>query len=87
MKRIASTTLFCVTLTVSAWALESGPARIVLTEKTLMHEMRATPSPLDGAVVSDRSVSFQWPLPGDVDTEEDILDGVKSGKPKVNKAR
>ena len=87
MRKIVSTTLFCITLTAAAWAQETVPARIVLTEKTLMHEMRATPSPLDGAVVSDRAVSFQWPLPGGVNTEEDILDGVKSAKPKINKAR
>ena len=34
-------------------------AVIKLTETTLMHEMRATPSPLDKAVVNDRAVSFQ----------------------------
>ena len=38
------------------------PATIKLTDVTLMHEMRATPSPLDKAVVNDRAVSFQWPL-------------------------
>ena len=40
-------------------------AVIKLTETTLMHEMRATPYPLDKAVVNDRAVSFQWPLRSD----------------------
>ena len=35
-------------------------ANIKLTDVTLMHEMRATPYPLDKAVVDDRYVSFQW---------------------------
>lgn len=39
-----------------------GGARIILDKPMLMHEMRATPSPLDGATVGDRKVSFQWPL-------------------------
>ena len=44
-------------------------AVIKLTEKTLMHEMRATPYPLDKAVVNDRAVSFQWPLRSDMNSQ------------------
>lgn len=33
-----------------------------LSDVALMHEMRATPSPLNNAVVSDKNVSFMWPL-------------------------
>lgn len=41
------------------------PATIKLTDVSLMHEMRVTPSPLDKAMVDDRKVSFQWPLESD----------------------
>lgn len=49
------------------------PARIRLTDTTLMHEMRATPYPQDKAVISDRSISFQWPLLVDLDTQDKTL--------------
>ncbi len=52
-----------------------GQARIVLKARTLMHEMRATPSPLNGALVDDRKVSFQWPLPDRVNVSDNPLDG------------
>ena len=45
-------------------------AVIKLTETTLMHEMRATPYPLDKAVVNDRAVSFQWPLRSDMNSQD-----------------
>ena len=48
-------------------------ATIKLTDITLMHEMRATPSPTDKAVVSDRSVSFQWPLKENVNKDKTKL--------------
>lgn len=35
---------------------------IKLTDVMLMHEMRETPSPLNRAVVSEKNVSFMWPL-------------------------
>ena len=56
-------------------------ATIKLTEKTLMHEMRATPSPLDDAVVSDRAVSFQWPLPANLNILRSGLDGAEENAP------
>lgn len=40
-------------------------AVIRLTDTSLMHEMRATPSPADGSVEGARKVSFQWPLSPD----------------------
>lgn len=60
---------------------------IRLTDTTLMHEMRATPSPLDKAVVKDRAVSFQWPLHAEVSVAEELLDGVKSAAPKTDKSK
>ena len=57
---------------------QQKPANIRLTETTLMHEMRATPYPLDKAVVADRYVSFQWPLPTDANVNADILDGMSA---------
>ena len=86
MKKIFNTVLLCCTMIPMSQAQES-PARIRLTNTTLMHEMRATPSPLDKATVSDRAVSFQWPLRTDIDTSEEILDGMKSTKRKVDKSR
>ncbi len=86
MKKVISIILFC-NLISSGMQAQERPARIRLTDVTLMHEMRATPSPLDKAIVSDRAVSFQWPLQADVDTSEEILDGMKPTKKKVNKSR
>ena len=45
-------------------------ATIRLTEQNLMHEMRKTSLPLNNAIVSDRKVSFQWPLPKDLSDRE-----------------
>ena len=47
-----------------------------------MHEMRATPSPLDGAEISDRAVSFQWPLPAGLNILRSGLDGAEENTPK-----
>ena len=49
-------------------------AVIKLTETTLMHEMRATPYPLDKSVVNDRAVSFQWPIRSDKNYQYSPLD-------------
>lgn len=62
-----------------------NPATIQLTNVTLMHEMRATPSPLDKATVSDRTVSFQWPLQEELNRVESGLDGSKPSKNKLEK--
>lgn len=86
MKKLTSTILLCCLMSAGIQAQEKS-ARIRLTDVTLMHEMRATPSPLDKATVADRIVSFQWPLQADVDTSEDVLDGMKSTKKKVDKSR
>ena len=63
------------------------PAAIHPEAETLMHEMRATPSPLDGETVSDRKISFQWPLPESMSTRETGLDGPLNAakQPKVDK--
>lgn len=62
-------------------------AVIKLTETTLMHEMRATPSPLDKAVVNDRAVSFQWPLRSDMNSQGSPLDGFEHKVKKVDKTK
>lgn len=68
------TTLFTVILFLTNITVEAqDPARIRLTDTTLMHEMRATPYPQDKAVISDRSISFQWPLLVDLDTQDKTL--------------
>lgn len=80
MKRSVSTILFCCLAAISGMQAQQKSARIKLNEVTLMHEMLSTPSPLDKATVNDRAVSFQWPLHADVDTSEEVLDGMKSTK-------
>ena len=60
--------LFCGNIS-TMWA-QSTPATVKLTDISLMHEMRATPSPLDKAVVNDRKVSFLWPLQSDYNIME-----------------
>ncbi len=47
-----------------------------------MYEMRATPSPSDGATISDRAVSFQWPLPAELNILRSGLDGTEESTPK-----
>ena len=69
-------------LAVCAQAQTTGEATIRLTDTTLMHEMRATPSPLNGAAVGDRTVSFQWPLPASLNALRSGLDGAEEEVPK-----
>ena len=52
-----------------------------------MHEMRATPYPLDKAVVNDRAVSFQWPLRSDMNSQDSPLDGFEHKVKKVDKTK
>lgn len=70
--------LFCGNVLLTKAQSLQQPATVRLTSTSLMHEMRATPYPLDKAVVSDRKISFQWPLQDDYNiletfdaTEED----------------
>ena len=81
MNKILSITI----LTFSAVCIQAqtpGKATIKLSDTTLMHEMRATPSPLNGATVSDRAVSFQWPLPASLNILRSGLDGAEENTPK-----
>ena len=39
-----------------------GETTLKLNQLNLMHETRSTPSPLHNATVSDKNVSFMWPL-------------------------
>ena len=81
-KIIFSAGLCCVTL-LSTYAQST----LKLTDVTLMHEMRATPSPLDKAIVADRAVSFQWPLPGDANVQASVLDGMEEKAPAIDKRK
>lgn len=76
MNRILSISLFSL-LAVCTHAQTAGKATIRLSDTMLMHEMRATPSPADGAVVGDRIVSFQWPLPAGLHILRSGLDGAE----------
>ena len=51
-----------------------------------MHEMRATPSPLDNATVDDRKVSFLWPLQNDYNIQE-IFDAHEEDEDTKKKKR
>lgn len=81
MNKIVSTIIF-FSLAATAQAQTAGEATIRLTGTTLMHEMRATSSPLDGAEISDRAVSFQWPLPAGLNILRSGLDGAEENTPK-----
>ena len=81
MNKILSTVLLFLPA-VCAQAQTAGKATVRLTDTTLMHEMRATPSPSDGATISDRAVSFQWPLPAELNILRSGLDGTEKSTPK-----
>ncbi len=51
-------------------------ATITLQEETLMHEMRATPSPDNGDQMGWRSISLLWPLPEEYNPRGSGLDGL-----------
>uniref|UniRef100_A0AB33JD93 DUF4962 domain-containing protein n=1 Tax=Prevotella sp. GTC17259 TaxID=3236795 RepID=A0AB33JD93_9BACT len=59
--------------------------RIVLGDVTLMHEMRATPSPADGDEITRRAVAFQWPLGVQLPVATG-LDGLESDRPTPKKS-
>lgn len=86
MNKIVSTIIF-FSLAATAQAQTAGEATIRLTGTTLMHEMRATPSPLDGAEISDRAVSFQWPLPAGLNILRSGLDGAEENTPKKKQTK
>lgn len=80
---VATTALILAATEVQA----QQPANIKPVATTLMHESRATPYPLDGAVVDDRAVSFQWPLPNDMKVGGAPLDGFEDQTKKVDKSK
>lgn len=59
----------------------STQTTITLKDVTLMHEMRATPFPLNNAVVKNRKAAFMWPLK-DSGKPGAALDGVEESGPK-----
>lgn len=83
MKKILPALTVCALFTLTAQAQTLEKATIKLTDTTLMHEMRETPSPLNGAIVNDRAVSFQWPLPVGLSTLRSGLDGAQEEAPKT----
>ncbi len=54
LNNLLSRTAFAVFFITALGTQASAQSRIFLKETTLMHEMRATPSPLDGETVDDR---------------------------------
>ncbi len=67
-----------ILLALSFSAQSKEQCTIKLSNQTLMHEMRETPSPLNHLVVSDKNVSFQWPLPEHMVVRGSGLDGMTS---------
>lgn len=63
------------------------PATIRLSEATLMHEMRVTPSPAHNAVVGARTLSFMWPLPESLNNPVNPLDGMEFKVKPVDKSK
>lgn len=63
----------------------TGHAQTIrLSDKMLMHEMRATPYPLNGAEIKNRKLAFMWPLLDHGETDSG-LDGIESErKNKLN---
>lgn len=78
--------ILTICLLTSGLYAQQSPANIRLKDVTLMHEMRATPSPLDKEVVADRIVSFQWPLQEGLYVVESGLDGLDT-KHKIDKSK
>lgn len=88
IKGLILTLLFvamCSILNAQSLTKRESPATITLHQKTLMHEMRATPYPLNGAIVDQRKVSFQWPLPEQLNQVRSGLDGMEERKEKIDK--
>lgn len=63
-----------------------GQSTIRLTEKTLMHEMRKTPSPLNNAIISERTVSFMYPLQSIKLKHSSALDGMEDITKQTDKS-
>lgn len=83
MKKILFAAFIAFTAIASSHAQKTSVIR--LTETTLMHETRSTPSPQDKAVVNDRAVSFQWPLPTAMKQNGAPLDGFEDKVQKIDK--
>lgn len=88
--------LFCLPVICLLWACGSSeqPAIIKVTNETLMHEVRETPSPMDGARVAMNPPRFMWPdkfphlgavldgVPGKVDEKPKVLYRIRISQDK-----
>ncbi|WP_017258511.1 DUF4962 domain-containing protein [Pedobacter arcticus] len=83
MKRILSNGLQLVSaLIVICFAFEAtAQPRIKINQENLMNEMRATPFPLNAAVIINKKVAFMWPLLGKGNAGS-VLDGVSDTSTK-----
>uniref|UniRef100_UPI0040578AE3 DUF4962 domain-containing protein n=1 Tax=Alistipes sp. TaxID=1872444 RepID=UPI0040578AE3 len=75
------TALLGLSLLIALIGQAQESATLYLDAKTLMHEMRETPSPLPESEISDRFVSFQWPLPDRYNPRGSGLDGLAEREP------
>ena len=86
MKNLILIPLFTV-VAINPVCAQKAPAHIRLTEQSMMHESRVTPSPLNGAMVDDRFVSFQWPLPAEAQSDGAPMDGFEHLVKKIDKSK
>ena len=86
MKNLILIPLFTVAA-INPVCAQKAPAHIRLTEQSMMHESRVTPSPLNGAMVDDRFVSFQWPLPAEAQSDGAPMDGFEHLVKKIDKSK
>lgn len=85
MKKVLFNVLIILAAATSSQA--QRPSVIKLKETTLMHESRSTPYPMDKAIVNDRAVSFQWPLPEGAKPSGAPLDGFEDQVKKIDKSK
>lgn len=84
MMRI-QTAFIIASLCLSLPRVAFGQAVIRVNAPSLMHETREAPSPADKSTVTDRFVSFQWPLPPEARSNGAPMDGFEASAKKISK--
>ncbi len=82
MKKIG----YLICLLLATTTLQAQP-NIRLTATSLMHETRVTPQPANETLLTDRFVSFQWPLPVEARPQGARLDGFEQPVKKIEKSK
>ncbi len=77
--------IFCISIllcSVISIVYAATNNRIIITEPSLMHEMRATEYPIDKSTLTKNPVALMWPLP--YENIRNTLDGFRVDKKKVS---